>query len=237
VSLTWFEGVSFERVGHFEGTYFKQSPTFISVSLETPLLFRDAVFQKNYSPESAERYAALKQLSESSGQTEQALRFNALELRARRHDPNYSVSFRFATYFYELSSDYGRSFARPLTAYLALLICTWVLAFSYGLLYLPNCKYLSPTETLQLKNGCEDSDNCAFELSGYRAATEYTLYRAAGILDFSDNDKKTADVNERLFGQPYEPAWMRLWGIFKAIMSTALLFLTALGLRNRYRLK
>jgi hypothetical protein len=30
---------------------------------------------------------------------------------------------------------------------------------------------------------------------------------------------------------------MRLWGIFKAIASTALLFLAALGLRNKYRIK
>jgi uncharacterized protein involved in copper resistance len=61
--------------------------------------------------------------------------------------------------------------------------------------------------------------------------------RAAGILDFSDNGKGTEAVANRLFGQPIEPWWMRIWGVLKAVASTALLFLAALGLRNKYRIK
>ena len=65
----------------------------------------------------------------------------------------------------------------------------------------------------------------------------HTLYRAAGVLDFTDNDKQTEAINRRLFAAPIEPWWMRAYGVLKAIASTALLFLAALGLRNRYRLK
>jgi hypothetical protein len=184
----------------------------------------------------SDRFTALKHLSESCGQIEQVLRFNGYDLHTRYRNPYTTKALRYACGLYELSSDYGRSFIRPLCAYLSLLICTWFFAFNSGL-YLAGSTYLTPSETLEPKPDCEERDNCAFPLSAYRAATEYTLYRAVGVLDFSDNDKKTADVNERLFGQHYEPALMRLWGIFKAIMSTALLFLTALGLRNRFRLK
>jgi hypothetical protein len=84
---------------------------------------------------------------------------------------------------------------------------------------------------------CDQRKAQTIHLSGYRAAVEYAVYRAAGVLDFADNDKQTEAINRRLFREPIEPWWMRAYGIFKAIASTALLFLVALGLRNNYRLK
>ena len=74
-------------------------------------------------------------------------------------------------------------------------------------------------------------------MSGYRSATEYALLRSAGVLDLSVNDKRIEAVHLRLFGGVVEPPLMRLWGAFKALAVTVLLFLVALGLRNNYRLK
>jgi hypothetical protein len=92
---------------------------------------------------------------------------------------------------------------------------------------------LSLIETRENLRVSENSVN----LDAYRAALEYTIYRAVGVLDFSDNGKATDAIARRLFGQPFEPWFMRAWGIFKAVMSLVLLFLFALGLRNKYRIK
>jgi hypothetical protein len=118
-----------------------------------------------------------------------------------------------------------------------LLISTWFFALNSATFNSAATLYLSPEVTPVKGNECKEFDTCQFQMSGYRAATEYTLFRAAGVLDFADDGKRTTAVNQRLFAQPFEPAMMRVWGIFKAIFSTALLFLVALGLRNRYRLK
>jgi hypothetical protein len=56
-------------------------------------------------------------------------------------------------------------------------------------------------------------------------------------MDFTDTGKQNNVVNCRLFEEPIEPPLMRAWGIFKGIASIALLFLAALGLRNKYRIK
>ena len=56
-------------------------------------------------------------------------------------------------------------------------------------------------------------------------------------MDFTDTGKQNNAVNCRLFEEPIEPPLMRVWGIFKGIASIALLFLAALGLRNKYRIK
>jgi hypothetical protein len=145
---------------------------------------------------------------------------------------------------YRIFSDYGRSFTRPLKYYLGLLVMIFLLALGNASINSPvDCK----NENLRvLSDLWRDDTPCNISktnfddktrLNGYRAAAEYTVYRAAGILDFSDNGKATDAVARRLFGQSYEPGWMRFIGLIKAIASTALLFLAALGLRNKYRIK
>jgi hypothetical protein len=235
-SETWFEGVTFSRGAHFEGAAFKIAPTFLSVAQQTVLLFSSENFEPDVSDRAIVRFNYLKLLSESAGQAEQALKFNALELHAKRHSPTEKLAFKCGTWLYEKLSDYGRSFARPLIWYLGLLATTWLLAIIHVFHYQDDSSVMfeklnRSTPTIET----EKTDK--FVLSGYRAASEYTVYRAVGVLDFADDGKKTTAVNQRLFEQPFEPPWMRAWGIFKAVFSTALLFLVALGLRNRYRLK
>ncbi len=245
-----FENAVFKSVGHFEKAWFlRWTPSFIGCQIDsTTLEFSgDNYFPQNEnSEESIKNISFLKRLSDEHGQTDQALNFNAMELRAKRLHAGASKTFKTVTWLYEYVSDYGRSYARPLVWYLGLLACTFSLAVIHAWANSPkDCigkewRFFSdlhrkevtcPVVTLAPDTGGK------LQLSGYRAAFEYTLYRAAGVLDFSDNDKSTDAVARRLFGQSIEPWWMRFFGIFKAIASTALLFLAALGLRNKYRIK
>lgn len=241
-----FENAIFSNVGHFEGAKFVNLiPSFLGVETSsTHLEFSDGdYFAKQDKTENAiKRLSLLKRLSDEHGQYDQALNFNALELSAKAGLLDASVFYKLITWLYGAISKYGRSFAIPLNCYFVLLLCTYALALSHAAYHPPkDCK----NESWQLFSDLLRKETlCAggvpddkIHLTGYRAAAEFTLYRAAGVLDFSDNGKATDAVARRLFGQPIEPWWMRIWGVFKAIASTALLFLAALGLRNKYRIK
>ena len=259
-----FESAIFNRVGNFENTNFKAvPPSFRGVNLATTRLefSGDDYFPKGLAEGSDLEYVVkdisfLKRLSDEHGQAEQALNFNAMELRARKLLASTGWGFKTVTWLYEVVSNFGRSFVRPLVAYALLIIFTLGVSFEHAASTaraVKNCpahvdwyksmEWVDGTENCQseyyknLTGAKKDKEDEALHLSGFRAAFEYTLYRSSGILDFSDNDKKTSEVTQRLFGQPIEPWYMRIWGVFKAIASTALLFLAALGLRNKYRVK
>ena len=242
-----FEYAIFNNVGIFnESKFEKFIPNFIGVAYSARLEFSDSFFSKSDTlKNAANQLGFLKRLSDGHNQTDQALNFNALELNAKAKQPDASRLFKVFTWFYEKISDYGRSFGRPLEIYAYLLFLTFLIALEHS-------AYNAPRNYTQ--TGCEkyvwwiervswiEDKNClvnsnSLKLTGIRAASEYTLYRAAGVLDFSDSDKQKKEVAQRLFGQEIEPWWMRIWGVFKAIVSTALLFLAALGLRNKYRIK
>jgi Pentapeptide repeats (9 copies) len=257
-----FENAVFENVGHFENARFlTEFPSFLGVNNATTRLefSDDDYFNKDDVTEDAiKRLGQLKRLADEHGQTEQALMFNAFELNAKRSQSRLKIKslsklqklvnadfwFANATAAYSIFSDFGRSFTKPLKFYIILLIAVFLLALGCAGYYSPlDCK----KENLRvLSDLWRDDTPCDINASkpddktrinGYRAAAEYTVYRAAGILDFSDNGKATDAVARRLFGQSYEPGWMRFVGLIKAVTSTALLFLAALGLRNKYRIK
>jgi hypothetical protein len=251
-----FENAVFKNVGHFERVRFKKhTPAFRGCQIDnTRLEFSDdSYFPNDESTEDAiKNISFLKRLSDEHGQTDQALNFNAMELRAKRLQTAPQVatwSFKVVTWLYEKISNYGRSFTRPLLVYLSIFIITYFLA----ILFAANNSPIKCTEQMLQYNGDIQSDSpvsCLsysipqtdpakddLKLTGYRAAFEYAAYRASGIFDFSDNGKATDVVTKRVFGTAIEPWWMRVWGIFKSFASIALLFLAALGLRNKYRIK
>jgi Pentapeptide repeats (9 copies) len=253
-----FENAEFQNLGHFEGARFKAAtPKFRGCKIgETRLEFDgDNYFpQGEQSTEAIKNISFLKRLSDEHGQTDQALMFNAMELKAKRAQARSNTQhlsfkqklhsseywFANATALYERFSDYGRSFFEPLKWYLALLGVTLYLAIAHAI-YFTNKE--CPDEYANIFSylwrdqiECKKSEK-EIVLSGWRAAVEYTSYRASGILDFADSDKQTIAISNRLFNQAIEPPWMRAWGIFKGIASIALLFLAALGLRNKYRIK
>ncbi len=246
-----FENATFDNVGHFERVQFLiETPKFRGCKIgDTRLEFSDDSYfpQDEKGEDAVKNISFLKRLAEEHGQTEQALNFNAMELKAKAASDNASWNFKIVTWLYNHVSDFGRSFLRPLTVYAIILFITFLIALEHS-------AFNAPRNYTQ--NGCEKyvwwiervtwvgDKNCQrsekfkeHKLNGIRAAGEYTLYRAVGVLDFADSDKQTIEVANRLFAQDYEPWWMRIYGIFKAIASTALLFLAALGLRNKYRIK
>jgi Pentapeptide repeats (9 copies) len=241
-----FENSIFKNVGHFERVRFiNLVPSFQGVDNATTRIefSGDSYFPKHDRTEDAvNRLGHLKRLADEHGQTDQALNFNALELHAKAGLATTSSFTKLVTWVYGAVSDYGRSFTRPVATYVALLLITLLLATGHAAFCLPakdcyGARWQILTDLLRTTAPCAPVTDDKLHISGYRAAAEYTLYRAAGVLDFSDNDKSTDAVARRLFGQLIEPWWMRVWGVFKAIASTALLFLTALGLRNKYRIK
>jgi Pentapeptide repeats (9 copies) len=96
-----FEGGVFKLGGNFEEAKFALAPSFLSVSQQTFLLFSNTNFSVDVSQQAIVRFNYLKLLSESTGQTEQALNFNALELQAKRHSPTEKVAFKCGTWLYE----------------------------------------------------------------------------------------------------------------------------------------
>ncbi|MDD4964801.1 MAG: pentapeptide repeat-containing protein [Gallionella sp.] len=164
---TDFENAEFTNVGHFEGAKFNaptsKIPSFRGVNIgSTRLDFspylsgdaEDAVFKINYIDEESIKETIiniqfLKHLSEQHGQVDQALNFNAMELRAKRlqvieqlkvKDKNWlEGSFKCAysgkwwascptTWLYDKVSDFGRSFMRPLVGFVAI----YCIAFSFA---------------------------------------------------------------------------------------------------------
>ena len=262
-----FKYVTFENIGHFENTIFKtQFPRFLGCKIDqTRLEFSEnCKFPSNdYDDGVLSNISFLKRLADEHGQSDQALMFNAIELSAKREQARIKIKswsffkkignsdfwFANATVLYDKLSDYGRSFTRPLIAYVSIFVITYFLA----ILFAANSAPIKCTERMFQYNGDIQSDSpvsCLsysipqtdpakddLKLTGYRAAFEYAAYRASGIFDFSDNGKATDVVTKRVFGAAIEPWWMRVWGIFKSFASIALLFLAALGLRNKYRIK
>ena len=238
-----FENAIFRNVGHFERVRFlKFTPAFRGCKIDsTRLEFSDDSYfpEDENSDDAIKNISFLKRLAEEHGQTDQSLNFNAMELKAKRKQVEPQAahwSFKVLTWLYEKVSDYGRSFLRPLLGYGALIVCSLLLT-------LPLSDYSQDTTPVAVTNRAlcvpKDKEEVAkqLQLTFGRAAFEYAMFRAGGVLDFTDTGKQNNTVNCTLFGQPIEPPFMRAWGIFKGIASIALLFLAALGLRNKYRIK
>lgn len=230
-----FENTTFKNVGHFERVQFaKFIPSFLGVDTATTRLefSGDKYFAKtDISEDAIKRLGLLKRLADEHGQTDQALMFNALELRAKAKQPNAGIVLKITTALYEKASNYGRSFTKPIFWY-AVLIC---LSALFAMIYSTYSD--SPPQKQQVLCKPIKDQPPPLKLPYGRAVVEYAMFRAGGLIDFTDTGKQNNAVNCRLFEEPIEPPLMRAWGIFKGIASMALLFMAALGLRNKYRIK
>ncbi len=258
-----FECAVFNNVGHVERAFFHTSvPNFRGCKIDgTCLEFTNETqfSDEDYDAYAIRRISFLKRLADHHGQVDQAIEFNAMELRAKR---KYLLEWlerrpriqriktgewwsSHATWIYEHVSDFGRSFTTPLQYYLVLLVLTWIVALACAISYGPQlCQGQVPrsfVRELARYNTCENPDEVRppkqLVFTGYTAASEYTLYRASGFIHFADKGKQVHDINRRLFNSPVEPWFMRLWGLVTSLLSTIFFFFIALGLRNRYRIK
>ncbi len=260
--LSNFENSYFKNIGHFERARFdfktSKIPSFRGVKIDgTRVEFSDDnhFTQDDFSEEAIKNISFLKRLSDEHGQVDQALNFNAMELRAKRKSswqtllPDnvwlsivFSGQFWFCvfTYHYEKISDFGRSFTKSLFYLVVLFFASYLFGVVSAFENSP-AKFTHSRqpifEELARVHGYNQPNKPQeyLKISAYRAATEYSLYRSGNFLDFTDADKNTASINMRLFASEIEPWWARLFGFFKGIITAILLFLIALGLRNKYR--
>ncbi len=261
--IAHFENASFANVGHFEQAKFEgEIPAFRGCKIDaTRLEFSDESYftQADFSEDAIKNISSLKRLADQHGQVDQAIEFNAMELRAKRQYRlkrlnQLSILERLksgdwwathATWVYAHVSDFGRSFTTPLKGYLALLGVTWLLALVCAIGFAPQLCLGQTSGFFALElaryNTCENPDAVRppkqLVFTGYTAASEYTLYRASGFIYFADKGKQVHDINRRLFDSPVEPWFMRIWGLVTSLLSTIFFFFIALGLRNRYRIK
>jgi hypothetical protein len=210
-----FKYAIFNNVGIFNASKFEKFiPDFIGVAYSARLEFSDSFFSKSDTlKNAANQLGFLKRISDGHNQTDQALNFNALELNAKAKQPDATRLFKIFTWFYENISDYGRSFGRPLAIYLCLLFLTFLIALEHSAYNAPRnytqsgCEkyvwWIERVSWIEDKNCLENSNPS--KLTGIRAASEYTLYGAAGALDFSNSDKQKKEVALRLFVQEIEP--------------------------------
>ncbi|MDD2775378.1 MAG: pentapeptide repeat-containing protein [Gallionella sp.] len=265
---TNFENAEFTNVGHFEGAKFNaptsKIPSFRGVDIGSTLLeFSDDTHftQADFSEEAIKNIAFLKHLSEQHGQIDQALNFNAMELRAKRlFEQHRMVSTRWekdrftdklwfipVTWLYGLLSDFGRSYMRPLLVYVAIFVFTLGLGIYFATEHKPQyCQYTHAMLSLECDGSpppkkpnepTTSKEDEKLPLSGWRAALEYANYHATGMVDFTGDSKLKEAITLRLFGGSVKPWRARQFGTLLSIINTALLFLIALGLRNKYRLK
>ena len=177
------------------------------------------------------RLGQMKRMAEDNGHTDAALNFNALELEHKANAKDAGFWFKLFTNAYRIFSNYGRSFMRPIGAYVLLVFLIAITAMIYS-----TYSASPPLENQVLCKPNKDQPP-PLKLSYERAVFEYAMFRAGGVMDLTDTGKQNNAVNCRLFEETIEPALMRGVGIFKSIASLTLLFLAALGLRNKYRIK
>jgi uncharacterized protein YjbI with pentapeptide repeats len=261
-----FENATFANVGHFEGAEFREEnskiPSFRGVDLggTSSLEFSDDTYftKADFDDEAIKNIAFLKHLSEQHGQIDQALNFNAMELRAKylqvveplRAQDLHLLERLFKRYFsgawwamrptwlYGLLSDFGRSYMRPLLAYIAVFVFTFIFMLGFEIYFATehkpqNCQYTHEGLSLECKAKLEG----ILPLDGYDAAWGYAMYHATGLVDFTGDSKMKEAITLRLYGKPVKSKCAQLFGALLSIINTALLFLIALGLRNSYRLK
>jgi hypothetical protein len=207
-----FKVAKFSNVGQFEGAIFeKQIPDFRGCKIDsTRLEFskKSKFSDTDVSDDAIERVGFLKRLSDEHGQTDQALRFNAIELRIKRLSPVNDIGFKVITWLYEKLSDYGRSFIRPIFGYVVLLAVSALFVMTYS-------TYSEHPEEFKKELCNSTKEQPQLKLSYERAVAEYAMFRAGGLMDFTDTGKQNNAVNCRLFEEPIEPPLMRAWGIFK----------------------
>ncbi len=98
----------------FKNTVFQDAPNFHNTSLNQDTSFDGADFQRTEGFDAARAYRTLKRAMADAHSRIDAANFYALEMKSLRHEPETKFSVKAMSLAYELASDYGRSFVRPI---------------------------------------------------------------------------------------------------------------------------
>jgi hypothetical protein len=203
------------------------------------------------------KYRALKRLAIQSDDHRNEQIFFRGELRVRRYneDKPWHLGFLLGI-IYELVSGFGHSIIRPLLWLLVLfLLSSWFYLSEYTpagtsprayiqaqlLSHLPDSAY---TLVPALRPEALPPLTCKDEGSGDPAASAIMLaLKKNSVFAGFDTAEKSTRLYACLYGYdddhktPRVPNAVVLWGIWQTFLSTALLFLFLLGLRNRFKIK
>lgn len=120
-----FNKATFKKEAVFERTMFKfgpdmseikftRTPSFFDCDLSEGADFRGVIFKDTKSRGAPLRYRKLKQaMHKAQNKTEEA-KFYGLEQKSLRQQPDTSLSYRFFSWLYEKTSNYGQSFMKPI---------------------------------------------------------------------------------------------------------------------------
>lgn len=109
-----FSNRKFSPRSSFSETYFDVAPMFDKANLSQGLNIAQAKFEDIFSDHAAKAYEILKHAMQKHSAWNDMALFYALEQRSIRHQPGTKRSIRVMSWAYDLTSDYGRSFLRPL---------------------------------------------------------------------------------------------------------------------------
>lgn len=122
--VTDFSNREFVRDANFSMSIFHDAPRFHNSDIHQGSTFRGARFLDHQSYAAPQAYRTLKLVMEKNRAWDDMAMFYALEQKSISHQPETSKQVKVMSWAYEVASDYGRSFLRPLagllwTAYVA----------------------------------------------------------------------------------------------------------------------
>ena len=221
---TSFLGSQFAGMCTFSDTRVKGVPVFADAHFNEPptldgldgLSWKDAKKHKAKPKEISlpVRWRALRRLAQQAGNDERALHFFQAEVRARRgiEDRPWHVRY-WVGYAFDVASGFGLSVSKPIG---------WLVSVLFGgaLLYW----YVSPSE---------EATYSAALLVSFCHTAPFNLFRSSSSLE----------LGYALLGWKAQagataiPGWMTVAGAIQASLTSALLFLALLAIRNWFRIR
>jgi uncharacterized protein YjbI with pentapeptide repeats len=217
-----FRSRVFAHVADFADAQFRYPPIFSNSEFLSGFSFENAVFEEHLTPESATAYGILRRISKDCDSLLDETRFHSLELRARRSRFKLASWERVFASLYQWTSNYGLSIGRPIWGlviqFFAFLAAYWSASGrSLSSLVDPHSELVTQDKLTVL----------TFSLrSTFPFAASIARSADTSLLKFF---LKTPD-------QPL-PALVQVLAVAQTLVSTALLFLLLLAVRNQFRIK
>ena len=230
--------VTFQRVPEFSAAHFEEAPQFDNVSIldrKSKNGLNESTYQ--YLPS---QWRALKRLAIQGHDYERELEFFKGEITARRGTQDKWNHARYwAGFLYQWVSDFGQSIMRPL------LLFAFSLAMFFGIYSSQNYDILSDplSASIPCKVGPGDPRLAALSLAIYnsvpfaRVRTPRQVEQLYACLYGVDRDGGSQDRPMLSGVSAIVPFWITFFGTVQIFVSTVLIFLIVLAVRNHFKIK
>ena len=126
-----FEGRQFTSTADFTDVVFGGVPLFHGCTFHSDVRFRGAAFRDTHSASAPAAYRVLKQAMEGLRAHDEQAMFFALQQRSQRHQLARTDPVRWLSKLYDLTSEYGGNFTRPLRWIGGLVASVWLVGAMY----------------------------------------------------------------------------------------------------------